>query len=366
MKLFWKHEVRVTHGKRPFLSLILLVVLLAACGGGADSPTVVPISPTNTAVPPTDTAVPPTDTPIPPTATAVSPTNTPISPTPTQIPAPVSTETEIFNDEAGRVSFHYPASWEMETEEMDHGGLTVITAPEIANPDFTQPFGFFSGEVKWVAGSDDPVTLLTQWASESGLQMIGEPTVTESDGIRRVSEEAVINVGDDQTLSVTAVVIVNGSRYGIFVAGTTPSGEEVYKEVVVAILDTVEVYDFDLEALGVMPAADADAIVIDFSNPASVMQGVIDSARFEVYDELAGLCDPLGENDGDTAVICEMTANHPDKDELANYFAFAHITGQVTIDGDHAQIPFIFGPDGDQEETMDFILRDGKWYLYGF
>ncbi len=66
-------------------AVVMGVLLLAACGGGAaPTPTTVAQAPTTAPVAPTDTAVPPTDTPAP-TATLA----------PTDTPAPTATATEV-------------------------------------------------------------------------------------------------------------------------------------------------------------------------------------------------------------------------------------------------------------------------------
>ena len=105
---------------------------------------------------------------------------------------------------------------------------------------------------------------------------------------------------------------------------------------------------------------------IDWTDPASVVQAIFAAARSEDFSALAGLCDPLGEHDGDTDTICNITADHPDKDAFIAAFARARLNGEPSISGDRAEVPFLFGPNGDQEETMILILRDGKWYLLGF
>jgi tetratricopeptide (TPR) repeat protein len=105
---------------------------------------------------------------------------------------------------------------------------------------------------------------------------------------------------------------------------------------------------------------------VDFTDPVSVLQAVFTAAQAEDFAVLSNLCDPQGENDDDTALICAITADHPDKDSFVEYFAQAKVAGEVAIDGDRAEIPFLFGPDGDQEETMGLIQRDGKWYLSDF
>ena len=105
---------------------------------------------------------------------------------------------------------------------------------------------------------------------------------------------------------------------------------------------------------------------VDFTDPVSVLQAVFTAAQTEDFAVLSSLCDSRGENDDDTALICAITADHPDKDSFVEYFAHAKIAGDAVIDGDRAEIPFSFGPDGDQEESMGLVQREGKWYLSDF
>ena len=81
---------------------------------------------------------------------------------------------------------------------------------------------------------------------------------------------------------------------------------------------------------------------------------------------LSDLCDPLGGNDGDTELICAITDDHADKDMFIETFARAKLNSDAVISGDRAEVAFLFGPDGDEEETMVPIQREGKWYLYSY
>ena len=110
----------------------------------------------------------------------------------------------------------------------------------------------------------------------------------------------------------------------------------------------------------------AEGLSVDFTDPVSVLQAVFTAARTEDFAALSGLCDPRGENDDDTALICAITAEHPDKDSFVEYFAPARVAGNAAVDGDRAEIPFLFGPDGAQQETMGLVQREGKWYLTDF
>ena len=109
-----------------------------------------------------------------------------------------------------------------------------------------------------------------------------------------------------------------------------------------------------------------EVVMVDFADPNSVLRAVFTSARLEDFSQLAGLCDPQGENDDDTAAICAITADHENAASFLEWFASGQITGEPVINGDRAEIPFTFGPNGDREETMTLIRRDGRWYLFDF
>jgi tetratricopeptide (TPR) repeat protein len=105
---------------------------------------------------------------------------------------------------------------------------------------------------------------------------------------------------------------------------------------------------------------------VDMEDPVSVLQAVFAAARSQDFSGLSALCDPLGENDDDTALICAMTADHPERDSFVTYFAAGTVAGEAVIQGDRAQVPFLFGPQGDQPESMVLVRRDSKWYLAEF
>jgi len=111
----------------------------------------------------------------------------------------------------------------------------------------------------------------------------------------------------------------------------------------------------------------ADEPVVDFSKPEAVLGAVFQAASGGAFGLLASLCDPMKENDGDTQRICDVANAAPGgQEEFSKWFKTGKITGEPTFDGDQAQIPFSFGPDGSKTETMNLIRRDGKWYLSSF
>jgi hypothetical protein len=107
---------------------------------------------------------------------------------------------------------------------------------------------------------------------------------------------------------------------------------------------------------------------VDFTDPASVLQAVFDAAQSGDFSALQNLCDPLGENDGDTQRICDLATDDTERASFVEFFEKAKINGDVQIspDGSEAGVPFSFGPDGQEEETMKLINRDGNWYLSSF
>jgi hypothetical protein len=106
----------------------------------------------------------------------------------------------------------------------------------------------------------------------------------------------------------------------------------------------------------------------DLSTPEGVVQAIFDAAQSGDFSALGDLCDPQGESDGDAQIICDAATDEASQEEVARFFAKGKITGDAEIsgDGNQALVPFLFGPDGDVEETMVLIKRDGQWYLLGF
>ena len=105
---------------------------------------------------------------------------------------------------------------------------------------------------------------------------------------------------------------------------------------------------------------------VDQSDPAKVLQAVFDVAAGAEASILGDLCDPKQQNDGDTRRICDLSTGFEQDDEFVQYFENAKLTGEVRTENSIAYVPFLFGPDGDREEIMELVERDGKWYLMSF
>jgi len=134
--------------------------------------------------------------------------------------------------------------------------------------------------------------------------------------------------------------------------------------------------------LMLLPAAVANAPPVppspDQSTPDGVVQGVITAARWGHLSYLHQLCDPQKENDGDTECLCalspkfetekcpEDSGNRLTPAQFAEYFARASVQGEPRVEGDRAEVDFLFGPEGKRGETMELIKRGDKWYLLQF
>ena len=106
--------------------------------------------------------------------------------------------------------------------------------------------------------------------------------------------------------------------------------------------------------------------VSEGTGPEDVLQIVFDAAKTGDFEALANLCDPLGENDGDTQMICDLSTVETNRESFIEYFSQGRISEEAVVNGDSAEVPFLFGPDGDADETMGLIQRDGQWYLLDF
>jgi hypothetical protein len=111
------------------------------------------------------------------------------------------------------------------------------------------------------------------------------------------------------------------------------------------------------------------AAEVNFSDPVSVVEAVFAATQSEDYSSLADLCDPQKQNDIDTQKICDLATDETDRVEFIAAFGKGKVAGpaNITTEGNDqiAEVPVLFGPDGDEEETFKLVQRDGKWYLFG-
>ncbi len=105
---------------------------------------------------------------------------------------------------------------------------------------------------------------------------------------------------------------------------------------------------------------------LDQSSPEGVVNAVFHAAKSGDATHLSQLCDPRGDNDGDTRRICKLTNDGEDWKRFVEYFADGSVGTDVRTAGSRAVVPFKFGPGGTKSEEMKVIEVDGKWYLSSF
>jgi hypothetical protein len=111
------------------------------------------------------------------------------------------------------------------------------------------------------------------------------------------------------------------------------------------------------------------------SSPESVMETIFNSAKSGEVGVLKFLLPPNDECDGDCKALCNP-GNERMRDELrGNYitlenykysFSKAKIIGSPNLNGEEANVNFVFGPNLERNETMNLQKINGKWYLKSF
>ena len=117
------------------------------------------------------------------------------------------------------------------------------------------------------------------------------------------------------------------------------------------------------------------------SSPETVMNTIFNAAKTGEVGVLRFLLPSLEETggepnyDGDCKALCnpgnesmreEIGGNYMSLDEFKSYFSKGKIVGSPVINGDDADVDFVFGPELEKNETMHMQRIKGKWYLSGF
>ncbi len=261
--------------------------------------------------------------------------------------------TAEYTSQAAGYSLRYPEGWVV-TEEDTFVGLTPLADLQ---PDDAPYVALFAGQEQIV----DAFNIEGELSTDNIIAGFVKATNAQSERLEPGTVGGQVGTAAEMAFEVDEVkvegllVIFEQAEPPLVVLLAAPASQgDSFAETFSQILSSLTF------------AKPAAASSVDQSDPAKVVQAVFDAAQTQSFTALAGLCDPQGENDKDTATICAMTAGHADKDSFVTYFAKGKINGEVTVSGDQAQVPFLFGPNGDQQETMSLIQRDGKWYLLEF
>lgn len=110
-----------------------------------------------------------------------------------------------------------------------------------------------------------------------------------------------------------------------------------------------------------------EGYTFDPSQPEQVLKVVFDVASGKAAPQLlAQICRedvPLGP---ETRRICEYAQGFDPQGEFPMFFGQGAIRPGSEIVGKEARVPFSYGPNGLQQDTMTLAKVDGKWYLSHF
>lgn len=120
--------------------------------------------------------------------------------------------------------------------------------------------------------------------------------------------------------------------------------------------------DIPFETIDLSKKNDLNAV--DFTSPEAVVEAIFSSARSRDLSVLPKLCDSKGKNDERTTRICNLL--EIDRMLFIVEFENGKVLGDAVIEGDKAKVPYVYGFDGSDVQTMELIKRDGQWYLYRF
>jgi len=121
-----------------------------------------------------------------------------------------------------------------------------------------------------------------------------------------------------------------------------------------------------LVLLAVSPLLRAeDPHPVDQSSPTPVLEAVFAAARSGQLARLTALAASTA--DGDVESVCGVSTASPEiRESFRTHFAKGKIIGKPRLDGNRAEIDFLFGPDGRKKETMHLVRENGLWFLESF
>lgn len=100
------------------------------------------------------------------------------------------------------------------------------------------------------------------------------------------------------------------------------------------------------------------------SSPRKLAEAIFHAARSGNTGGLADLVDV--DADIDAKLVAQAASDEGVREEFVRYFAKSQLKNEPVIDGEKATVDILFGPDGDKEETLEMVKKNGKWYLLSF
>lgn len=100
-------------------------------------------------------------------------------------------------------------------------------------------------------------------------------------------------------------------------------------------------------------------------NPTNLIQHIFFGAKNKDFSKFQFIVDPYAENSNSAETI-KFIKYLPLKDqkEFVEEFSNSRIMGQPKIKGDKAEIEYAYGINSNKLETMTFIKRMDKWYVF--
>jgi hypothetical protein len=115
------------------------------------------------------------------------------------------------------------------------------------------------------------------------------------------------------------------------------------------------------------PTPSAAGPKLDASTPKALAESIFAIAKSGELALLATIADPQ-DSDGDSKEVAAI-AKAPAVKQAGFRAAFGpgKVSGEVKVEGDQAEVPILFGPEGKQKpETFKMVKRGGTWYLQSF
>jgi hypothetical protein len=117
---------------------------------------------------------------------------------------------------------------------------------------------------------------------------------------------------------------------------------------------------------GTKPAPTGTKPTLDASSPRALAESIFAIAKGGDLSLLPPIADPV-DPDGDTKDIAEIAKAPAERQaEFRRFFGPGRVTGEPKVEGDRAEVPILFGPNGDKPETFRMVRRDGRWHLQSF
>ena len=104
---------------------------------------------------------------------------------------------------------------------------------------------------------------------------------------------------------------------------------------------------------------------VDQSSPQALAESIFAAARDGNLAALENIAAPDADGDSkDVAGVAKAAAKQ--QQDFRDHFSKVKVNGDVKLEGDKAEVPILFGPDGAKAETLVMVKVNGLWTLQSF